>query len=195
MNRTKTAIIDSFWQLLDEKPYNKITVKDIVDRCQVNRNTFYYHFHDIPELLESTIKQEADNIIQTYSKLGSPLDCLTPLAERCLKRKKALLHIYRSTQRELFINQLDRICLYAITQYIETVTADMTFLPEDKKLLTRFYKCTLTGIFLDWLNAGMNCDLLEAFNRITELLEGSGKQAFLRAAESVPKKYQHSEKP
>lgn len=189
MKRTKTDIINSFWQLLEEKPYNKITVKDIVDRCQINRNTFYYHFHDIPELLESTIKEEADIIIQTYSNLDSPLDCLTPLAERCLMRKKALLHIYRSTQRETFVKQLDRICLYAMTQYIETVTANMTFLPEDKKLLIRFYKCTLAGILLDWMDAGMNYDLLKAFNRITELLNGSGKQAFLRAAESSSKEH------
>ena len=185
MNRTKLAIIDAFWELLDKMPYNKITVKSIVELCQINRNTFYYHFHDIPELLESTIKQEADFIIQTYSKLGSPIDCLTPLAERCLNRKRALLHIYGSTQRETFINQLDRICLYVVNQYIETVTANLTLSPDDKVLLIRFYKCVLTGIFLDWLDAGMNYDLLKAFHRITELFDGSGKQAFLRAAKSM----------
>lgn len=189
MNRNRTAIIVSFWQLLEERPYSKITVKDIVDRCQLNRNTFYYHFHDIPELLESTINQDADIIIQTYGKLGSPLDCLTPLVEHCQKRKNALLHIYRSTQREKFVNQLDRICLYATSQYIDTVTKDMALPPEDKKLLVRYYKCTLSGIILDWMEQGMNYDLLQAFNRITELLSGSGKQAFLKAASSAKKEH------
>lgn len=51
MNRNKQAIIDAFWELLEEKPLSKITVKDIVERCQINRNTFYYHFRDIPLLL------------------------------------------------------------------------------------------------------------------------------------------------
>lgn len=185
MNRTKTAIIDSFWQLLEEHPYNRITVKSIVELCQINRNTFYYHFRDIPDLLETTIKQDADLIIRTYGKFGSPLDCLAPLATHCLNRKKALLHIYRSAQRETFVNQLDRICLYAVTQYVELVAADLTLFPEDRKLLIRFYKCSLTGILLDWLNAGMNYDLLKAFSRITELLEGSGRQAFLRAASAA----------
>ena len=60
MNRTKNTIIDTFWLLLEEKPYNKITVKDIVDRCQMNRNTFYYHFHDIPELLETAVKNDGN---------------------------------------------------------------------------------------------------------------------------------------
>ena len=41
MSRAKDAIKDAFWSLLNEKPYSSITVKDIVSRCQVNRNTFY----------------------------------------------------------------------------------------------------------------------------------------------------------
>lgn len=185
MNRTKNAIIDAFWQLLEEGPCSKITVKNIVDRCQINRNTFYYHFHDIPELLELSLKQDTDLIIQTYSRLDSPMDCLVPLVEHCLKRKKALLHIYRSTQRETFISQFDRICRYAVTQYIETVTADMALLPDDKDLLIRFYKCTLVGIMLDWMDTGMSYDLLKGLGRITELLGNSIKQALLRAAKST----------
>ena len=56
MNRTKRGISEVFWQLLEEMPYNKITVKAIVDRCQLNRNTFYYHFQDIPALAEATMQ-------------------------------------------------------------------------------------------------------------------------------------------
>ena len=37
---TRNAIIDAFLQLLDERPLSKITVKDIVDACGINRNTF-----------------------------------------------------------------------------------------------------------------------------------------------------------
>lgn len=188
MKRTETAIIDAFWQLLEEGPYNKITVQKIVDRCQINRNTFYYHFHDIPELLEFTVKQDADFIIQTYGRLDSPIDCLAPLVDHCLKRRKALLHIYRSTQRETFISQFDRICLYVTTQYIDTVAANLTLLPEDKDLLSRFYKCTIVGVLLDWMDAGMNYDLLKNISRITELLGNSFMQALLKAAESVPGK-------
>ena len=41
-NFTKKAIRDSLVKLLNEKPLSKITVRDIVDDCGVNRNTFYY---------------------------------------------------------------------------------------------------------------------------------------------------------
>ena len=41
---TKAAIIKSFSKLLDQKSFEKITVKDIVEDCGVNRKTFYYYF-------------------------------------------------------------------------------------------------------------------------------------------------------
>lgn len=185
MNRTKTIIIDAFWQLLEERPYNKITVKDIVDACQINRNTFYYHFHDIPELLENSIKKDSDDIIRTYGKFGSPIDCLTPIIQQSLKKKKAILHIYRSVQREVFLDQLDRIILHMVTQYVDNVIPDLALPPEDKTLLVRFYKCALKGITLDWLDSGMSYDLFRQLVRLTELLGDSGKQAFLKSSESL----------
>ena len=66
MIRTHDAIIQSFAQLLDEKPLNKITVKDIVARCDINRNTFYYHFADIPALVEEMMSEKVDHLIKTY---------------------------------------------------------------------------------------------------------------------------------
>ena len=49
---TKKAIIDAFVELISERPLSKITVKDIVTRCGVNRNTFYYYFEDIYALID-----------------------------------------------------------------------------------------------------------------------------------------------
>lgn len=178
--------MDVFWQLLEEKPYSKITVKDIVDRCQINRNTFYYHYHDIPELLEYAIKTDTDQVINTYSKFGSLMDCITPLVNHCMDRQKALLHIYRSVQREVFLNELNRLSLYVVTQYADAVTSELSLNLEDKTLLIRFYKCTLVGIMLDWMNEGMRYDLLAGFDRICYLFAGSGKQACLKSMESPP---------
>lgn len=38
------AIEIALFKLLNEKPLSKITVKDIVEECGINRNSFYYHF-------------------------------------------------------------------------------------------------------------------------------------------------------
>ena len=49
---TKKAIAYTFKDLLKEKPFNKITVNDIANKCDINRQTFYYHFQDIRDLME-----------------------------------------------------------------------------------------------------------------------------------------------
>ena len=68
---TRKAIMEAFLKILDEKPLGKITIRDIVDECGINRNTFYYHFADIPELLETIIKEETDRVISTHSDVSS----------------------------------------------------------------------------------------------------------------------------
>ena len=41
---TKKAIMYEFMSILEVKSLDKITVKDICERCEINRNTFYYYF-------------------------------------------------------------------------------------------------------------------------------------------------------
>ena len=48
---TRKVIRETFLQMLGEMPLDKITVKDIVLRCNINRNTFYYHYADIYAVL------------------------------------------------------------------------------------------------------------------------------------------------
>lgn len=43
----KAAIVQSFKELLAKQSMDKITVKEICEKCCVNRQTFYYYFTDI----------------------------------------------------------------------------------------------------------------------------------------------------
>lgn len=181
MNRTEMAIINSFWKLLEEKPYNKITVKNIVEQCQLNRNTFYYHFRDIPDLLERIIKKDADEIIQNYQKFETASDCVKPIIQLSLKRKKAILNIYHSMQRDIFLNQLEEYIFYFVKKYIDVITESLSISSQDKRLLIRFYKCALVGMLLDWLNEEMSYDLLDSFIRISKLFAGAADQAFIKS--------------
>ena len=50
--RTDKAIIEAFLRLLDEKPFEKITVQDIMTATPINRSNFYKHFRDKYEIAE-----------------------------------------------------------------------------------------------------------------------------------------------
>ena len=52
---TQKAIIDTFYELLEEKHFSAITIIDICDRALINRGTFYTHFQDKYQLLEKCV--------------------------------------------------------------------------------------------------------------------------------------------
>ena len=54
---TKKLLAESLEELLREKTLNKISIKEIVNGCNLNRQTFYYHFEDIHKLVEWSFKR------------------------------------------------------------------------------------------------------------------------------------------
>ena len=186
MKGTEVLIANAFYALLEEKPLSKITVREIVERCGVNRNTFYYHFRDIPALLERIIKSRADQVVREHGRLESNPDCIEVILQFCRSDRQAILHIYRSVQREVFLDHLERLMLYSVEEFITTAARDLPIPPEDRDLLIRFYKCARIGIALDWLNAGMNYDILARADRVCDLFAGSTQRAFLKSAGVLP---------
>lgn len=176
MNRTKELIGDMFWQLLEEKPYSKITVHDLVERCQVNRNTFYYHFQDIPALTEYVISTWADAVIQANYQPDTPIRCIEPLAEKCIEQRRALLHLYCSVKREAFVRRLSDLCRHLVKNYVARMSQEKVISDEDKETLIRYYKCAFVGILLDWFDEGATYDLLGFCEKLWGTPEAPGQR-------------------
>ena len=64
---TQKAIMSAFLDLLHRMSLDKITVKDIVDECGINRNTFYYYYQDIYDLLEDVFETEYNMVMSQAS--------------------------------------------------------------------------------------------------------------------------------
>lgn len=122
----KKAIRDSFIKLLNERPLSQITVRDIVDACGVNRNTFYYYFQDIPQLIETIINEDADRVIQEHPSVESVEDCLNAAIRFALENRKAVLHIYHSINRDIYEQYQWRVCEHAVTTYVDGILAGRT---------------------------------------------------------------------
>lgn len=155
-NFTSKAIKATFFELLEEKPLNDITVKDIVETCGINRNSFYYHFQDIPTLLDEMIKEEAEAIIEKHPNINSVVECYDAVVEFISQRKKAIRHIYYSVNREMFENHLITLSEHIVRRYVTSVITDTSISDEHKEIMIGYYKCVCLGLALDWLNSGMS---------------------------------------
>lgn len=180
---TKKAIVQTFLKLLDDRPLNQITVKDIVEACGINRNSFYYHFEDLPSLLEEILKDEADRIINEHASVSSLEDCLCVAIDFALKHKRAVMHTYGATNRALYEQYLDRVSQYVVSEYVNMKFKEIPADPADKELLIHFFKCILIGGALDWIADGMRYDIRQHVRRLCLLFDGTVEKALHRSAD------------
>ena len=66
----KEIITEAARKLVLEKKVKKLTVKDIVEECQITRQAFYYHFEGIPDLIQWSIKQGTRRLLEACKEQG-----------------------------------------------------------------------------------------------------------------------------
>ena len=175
-NFTKKAIKEAFIALIEEKPLSDITVKDIVKKCDINRNSFYYHYQDIPALIEDIVKEEAEQILKKYPSVSTIVECFDALIEFASHRKRAIMHIYRSVSREVFERHLMAVTEFFVSNYVNTVLTNESIGESDKKTVIDYYKCVCFGLVLNWLNNGMTDEYAYEIRRIFLLKKDWAKE-------------------
>ena len=166
---TKKAIIESFLYLASKKPLEKITVRDIVDDCGINRNTFYYHFQDIFAVLEEICLSGARHLnadLPTGAMLG---ELFLVLTEYTKLHPKAARHIAASIgvsgAERYFAKGFDKPVFEAL---LRDTAADEALL----RTATVFLRHAFIGLLVDYINAAGKIDGERLAARIATLAGG-----------------------
>ena len=179
---TSDAIKKSYLKLLNQRPVNRITVKDITDDCGINRNTFYYHFADLPTLLEQMVTEQAEEIIAQYPTIETMEKAFDVAMHFAVQNKKAAYHIYNSPNRDLFDRYIMKMCRYVVSRYLDNVFEQNSICDTDKELIILLYTSECFGMVYHWLINGMKGDIKADFLRICELRQGMIEETISRCA-------------
>ena len=180
---TEKAIREVFVKLLNERPLDKITIKDITETCGISRNTFYYHFADIPTLLEDIINGEIERVLSKTETELAWEDAFISGAQFALENKRFIYHAYKSVRHEEVERYLNSVAGEIMHRYVTRVAEDIPVSEEDKQLIAEFYKAALVGMIVDWLNQGMKTDPVPIVKRLGTMLEGNIEVSLKRVAE------------
>lgn len=170
---TKQAIKVSFMKLLNNYPIEKIRVKDIVEDCGLNRNTFYYHYRDIYALLTDIFESETRKVIEEHPMPDTWEEAIIEAAEFALENKKAIYHIYNSTNRDQLERYLYDISREIMMRFIEFKTGEMVVDREDQKCMATFYMHAIVGTIFEWLQNGMKDDPADYIRRAGRIFSGN----------------------
>ena len=81
VKRTRDALGDALIALMQEKPFDTITVQDVLDRAHVSRSTFYAHYSDKDDLLMSDADEFFQALSMALSQHGDKSDRVFPVKE------------------------------------------------------------------------------------------------------------------
>ena len=152
---TRQAIMYSLLKLLQEKSIDKITIKDICELCEINRNTFYYYYSDIYQVLEELLKFETEKSLKEDQKYESFYEDFLKRYHLIIEYKKAVYNLYNSKNRDLILKYFQDITEDFVEKYVYKEVKGKKLLPEDIKFIIDFYSSSMIGNIFRWMRKGM----------------------------------------
>ena len=183
---TQKAIIDSFMELLQKKSLDKITVKDIIEETEVNRNTFYYHFQDIYDLLESAFEEEAVKFRSEADPKNNFYEEYIRTVNFLLDHSDAIIHIYNSKSRDVIKAYLESAASFFIGRFVEEAAEGSKLSENGKNYIIYFYTDAIIGITLRWIEGSMMDSKEVLIKTVSDSFNATVKQMVTSYIESHP---------
>lgn len=145
--RTKRDLANALEELLKEKSFDEISIKDITDKALISKNTFYNNFNDKNELLVFLFSRYEDILI----KETKPILEKTFFATKLFSFKKCvetIVHFFYTTNlpfKEIIKNDTSHILFYNLDTFIQDIFVKL----ENKygKFLTKKINSKITSTF------------------------------------------------
>lgn len=181
---TKRAIADSLKELSQTKAFNKITIKDITDKCGVNRQTFYYHFEDKYKLLQWIYQYEFFEVYLKGMNFDNWDEKMLVALKAIRKDKKFYINTVEHAEKYLMsfiLQEMQNIFSRAVEKLDEKNKVDS----EQRQFIARFFAYGVCGVIIDWAYAEMVEEPEFIVENMKRLLIHSERAAYTHISEDM----------
>jgi probable dihydroxyacetone kinase regulator len=182
-NGTKDALASALRQMMKVKPIDRITVKDIVEICGVNRQTFYYHFDDVDDLLEWVFEDDAERVLPKEVVYDRWLKDVMTFMDYLETNSSFTLNVYNSNSRLYMLRYLKSKMKACIESFAIIVSEDRNINRQDFEFVTEFYAACAIGFISQWLDSGMQLPRELTRERILKVMDQSVENIIARFSE------------
>ena len=116
-------------------PLEEISVAALARRCKVNRQTFYYHFHDIYDLLALVFLNEK---ISGIDEARDSVEMVTAIYSYYEKNQTFIEGTINSAGKVLFQEFVYNICYKSFMKFINNLAESKRISLNEKKNIVRF---------------------------------------------------------
>jgi len=179
---TKLHMAENLQALMLEKPINKITIKELTSRCKINRQTFYYHFCDIYDLLEWLLKNRLKSITTNIENFDSWQEAGIYLLDYLCDNRPLVLSTLNSLSRNSVHNLIHDEIFKLASKFVHEIAGDIKLSEDAFKHIIHFFCITFTALLEDWLVSDSNQSSKEVIYDLDMIVSGMTRNAVLRYA-------------
>jgi AcrR family transcriptional regulator len=158
VRRTKQALSKALIELIREKHYDSITVRDVIERAGVGRSTFYTHFRDKEDLLMGDWEHALGFFAGKFRWENLKNGRLVPV-EELFEHLRDVHPFYRallrSSKTERLFRNGKRYLSERIEEKLESLVKDKTALPVPLPVLSNYLAGELFSQLKWWLDENM----------------------------------------
>ena len=177
---TKESLGAALKQMLCVKPIDKITVKDLVEICGVNRQTFYYHFDDVYDLLEWVFEEDANRVLPSEVVYEHWREDVMMFFTYLADNSAFALNIYNSNSRIYMLRYFKRRLQSCIRSFAIIVSEGKNIDRSDFEFVVEFYANGVVGLISQWLDLGMQLPNGNSQEQFLKLLDNSVENMLAR---------------
>ena len=146
----KKTIATAAKKLILEKPNKKLTVKDIVDECQITRQTFYYHFKDIPELFRWILKQDEENLLHEVESINDTEEALKYFFRLAVNLTPHLQQSMQTNYQAELQPLIYEYCYHFFENGLQKSGSYCNYVPEDIHFFLQYHSYAILGLLTEW---------------------------------------------
>ena len=155
-DQTKCALAAALKELMAQKPIDRITIHDLTELCGIRRQTFYYHFEDVYDLLRWMFQEEAVALLKQHEGMLLWQEGLLQLFRYIEDNRAVCLCALRSVGREHLKRFFEADIHVIIHRAVEQIGTDAGAIQagvteEEVSLMTHLYVVTFAGMLESWL--------------------------------------------
>ncbi|MCI5700064.1 MAG: TetR/AcrR family transcriptional regulator [Lachnospiraceae bacterium] len=146
----KEVIAEAAATLLFEKKVKKLTVKDIVEECHITRQAFYYHFEDIPELLNWVLEKDMGKLLKECQARENMESSLSFFLSAAVALRPYVQRSVQSNYGEEIGRLLNEFTYRFFEQTMEQAEMFKDYDLVERKLIMRYHCQAILGILRGW---------------------------------------------
>ena len=184
-NSTEEILVSALELVLQKKPIDKITVKDIVSECDLTRQTFYNHFTDIYELVDWAAGQATKRALNNSADYNNWQQGFYDVMIIIRDNQTIIDNTYKSAYRDLMEKHIYQVIYSYIIAVVEKQAVGMSVDQKHKDFIAHFYSLAFIAVIFEWLKDGMKDDPQDIVDQTAVLVQGDFKKALNKYAHQL----------